>query len=122
MDVDQAPDVTVTQQPNNNLKIITLPDNKDNFVLIAKNFTTYMEANNFPANILRVERAYKTTKLLKDYPGFEYTAPAYYSITNDNNKRKKIKVIKAIFSSEDGYNKLLQDNFHFKIMEEDKLK
>ncbi|GES94325.1 hypothetical protein RCL_jg14134.t1 [Rhizophagus clarus] len=114
-----APDVMVTQQSNNNPKIITIPDDEDNFVLIAKNFTVYTKANNLPVNILRAERAHEAIKLLKDYPGFKYTAPAYHFITDDNNKRKKIKVIKTIFSSEDGYNKLLQDNFHFKITEED---
>ncbi|GBB91584.1 hypothetical protein RclHR1_18990002 [Rhizophagus clarus] len=93
MDVDQAPDIT--------------------------NFTAYTEASNFPAHIPKAERAHEVTKLLKDYPGFEYTAPSYHTIINDNNKKKTIKVIKAIFSNKDGYNKLLQNNFHFKIIEED---
>ncbi|GBB95851.1 hypothetical protein RclHR1_26290001 [Rhizophagus clarus] len=119
MDVDQAPDITVTQQSNSQSEIINIPDDDDNFILITKTFTAYTEASNFPAHIPKAERAHEATKLLKDYPGFEYTAPSYHTIIDDNNKKKTIKVIKAIFSNEDGYNKLLQNNFHFKIMDED---
>ncbi|GBB98836.1 hypothetical protein RclHR1_33370001 [Rhizophagus clarus] len=119
MDVDQALDTTVTQQSNGQPEIINIPDDDDNFVLITKNFTAYTEASNFPANIPRAERAHEATKLLKNYPGFEYTAPSNHTIIDNNNKKKTIKVIKAIFSNEDDYNKLLQNNFHFKIMEED---
>ncbi|GBB88733.1 hypothetical protein RclHR1_15300006 [Rhizophagus clarus] len=117
-DVDQTPDTTVTQQSNGQLEIINIPDNNDNFVLITKNFTAYTEASNFPTHIPRAERAHEATKLLKDYLGFEYIAPSNHTIIDDNNKKKIIKVIKAIFSNEDGYNKLLQNNFHFKIMKE----
>ncbi|GES74101.1 hypothetical protein GLOIN_2v1783570 [Rhizophagus clarus] len=119
MDVDQAPDTTVTQQSNSQPEIINIPDDDDNFILITKTFTAYTEASNFPAHIPRAERAHEATKLLKDYPGFEYTAPSNHTIFDENNNKKTIKIIKAIFSNEDGYNKLLQDNFHFKIMDED---
>ncbi|GBB86489.1 hypothetical protein RclHR1_25010003 [Rhizophagus clarus] len=119
MDVDQAPDITVTQQSNSQPEIINVPDDDDNFILITKTFTAYTEASNFPAHIPRAERAHEATKLLKDYLGFEYTAPSNHTIFDENNKKKTIKVIKVIFSNEEGYNKLLQDNFHFKIMDED---
>ncbi|GES87044.1 hypothetical protein GLOIN_2v1786507 [Rhizophagus clarus] len=119
MDVDQAPDITVTQQSNSQPEIINIPDDDDNFILITKTFTAYTEASNFPAHIPKAERAHEATKLLKDYPGFEYTAPSNHTIFDENNNKKTIKIIKAIFSNEDGYNKLFQDNFHFKIMDED---
>ncbi|GBB86823.1 hypothetical protein RclHR1_13270005 [Rhizophagus clarus] len=81
-------------------------------------FIVYTESNNLP-HVRKTDKAHEVLKLLQHYPGFEYAKPAHQSIRQENGKNKLINIIKAIFSNEDSYNKVLQERFHTKINEED---
>ncbi|GBC08836.1 hypothetical protein RclHR1_08410009 [Rhizophagus clarus] len=119
MDVDpkSAPQ-QVTDKPVNQPKIINLSDDEDSFILIPKLFTVYTESNNLP-HVRKTDKAHEVLKLLQHYPGFEYAKPAHQSIRQENSRNKLINIIKAIFSNEDSYNKVLRRRFHTKINEED---
>ncbi|GBB99944.1 hypothetical protein RclHR1_03690017 [Rhizophagus clarus] len=99
-------------------EIITISDDEDSFVLVPKLFTIYTESNNLP-HVRKTDKAHEVLKLLQHYPGFKYAKPAYQHIRQENGKNKLINIIKAIFSNEDSYNKVLQERFHTKINEED---
>ncbi|GBB93171.1 hypothetical protein RclHR1_21220006 [Rhizophagus clarus] len=75
MDVDQTPVDTRLKETN-------------------KQFPEY-----YPPSITKVEQAHEMAKLLKDYPGFEYAKPAFHFVKDQNNKKKTIKIIKAIISN-----------------------
>ncbi|GES90875.1 hypothetical protein RCL_jg14445.t1 [Rhizophagus clarus] len=66
----------------------------------------------------KTDEAHEVLKLLRKYPEFEYVKPAHRPIQQENGKYKVINVIKAIFSNEDSYNKVLQANFHTTVQEE----
>ncbi|GET04392.1 hypothetical protein GLOIN_2v1786507 [Rhizophagus clarus] len=120
MDVDQkSASQQVNEQPVDQPEIITISDDEDSFVLIPKLFTVYTESNNLP-HVRKTDKAHEVLKLLQHYPGFEYAKPAHQPIRQENGKNKLINIVKAIFSNEDSYNKVLQGKFHVKINEEDK--
>ncbi|GBB85207.1 hypothetical protein RclHR1_11770005 [Rhizophagus clarus] len=108
----------VNEQPVDQPEIITISDDEDSFVFVSKLFTVYTESNNLP-HVRKTDKAHEVLKLLQHYPGFEYTKPAHQSIRQENGKNKLINIVKAIFSNEDSYNKVLQERFHTKINKED---
>ncbi|GBC03250.1 hypothetical protein RclHR1_05030007 [Rhizophagus clarus] len=119
MDVDQkSASQQVNEQPVDQPEIITISDDEDSYVLIPKLFTVYTESNNLP-HVRKTDKAHEVLKLLQHYPGFEYAKPAHQPIRQENGKNKLINIVKAIFSNEDSYNKVLQGRFHTKINEED---
>ncbi|GBB95046.1 hypothetical protein RclHR1_24660005 [Rhizophagus clarus] len=119
MDVDQkSASQQVNEQPVDQPEIITISDDEDSFVLVPKLFTVYTESNNLPY-VRKTDKAHEMLKLLQHYPGFKYAKPAHQSICQENGKNKLINIVKAIFSNEDSYNKVLQGRFHTKINEED---
>ncbi|GBB85998.1 hypothetical protein RclHR1_12440001 [Rhizophagus clarus] len=115
---DSNEDAMVNEQPVDQPEIITISDNEDSFVLIPKLFTVYTESNNLP-HVRKTDKAHEVLKLLQHYLGFEYAKPAHQPIRQENDKNKLINIVKAIFSNEDSYNKVLQGRFHIKINEED---